>query len=398
MKLLMKACLPASCVPALNVTLWLGGLTNVLVGIFGGIWWPFAVSVALSLHIRLPVPLGMVPPIFDATGNALVTSKALMIAALTLFIAYSNGSPLWLLASILFFGKSLAYNRDMSLLHEKFSKLTSSHQLSSGNRKKYPRLPILMRIHPYFLPLYRDADLGGGVRIRRIKAIDSSTNSLTADIDVWDLNDSDNKSELLNVPIAGNRGDCGKKPTFFFIHGGGWKGGDSMRHTQPTLLHRLVLNGWIVVACNYRKNKWPHHVDDCYNALKYITDEADTLNIDTTRMIISGASAGGQLAALLYSKMNSQSAELEFKNLVVAAMVFFYPAIDPADDSGYTVTFPFNFQRFKMKRGQSLMKWFFERVILQDDNLKWYVNYSIYALLLIFDIYSGLEIVRVLLD
>ena len=382
MKLLMKACLPASCVPVLNVSVWLGGLANVFVGLFGGIWWPFAVSVALSLHIRLPVPLGMVPPIFDATGNALVTSKAIIIAAVTLIIAYSQGNPLWLLASLLFFGKSLAYNRDMSSLHEKFHELNSSHPLSSNDRKKYPQIPLLMRIHPYFLPLYRDADLGGGVRIRRIKAIDSTTNSLTADIDVWDQVDIVSNSDIADERVAGNRRDCAKKPTFFFIHGGGWKGGDSMRHTQPTLLHRLVLNGWIVVACNYRKKTWPHHVDDCYNALKYIIEEADALNIDTSRIIISGASAGGQIAALLYSRTNSKSAPSQLKKLSIAAMVLFYPAIDPADDSGFTTTFPFDFPRFKMRKGQSLMGWFFERVILGDDSLKWYVNMISYVSIL----------------
>ena len=81
-------CVPAICGPLLKVALWLGGLTNIFVGIIGGIWWPFVTIVALSLHIRLPVPLGMVPPVFDATGNAFVTSTASFIGVLTLWSPY----------------------------------------------------------------------------------------------------------------------------------------------------------------------------------------------------------------------------------------------------------------------------------------------------------------------
>lgn len=59
---------PLQCGPILRFFLWLGGISNIFVGMFSGVWWPFVTVMALSLHIRMPVPLGMVPPIFDATG------------------------------------------------------------------------------------------------------------------------------------------------------------------------------------------------------------------------------------------------------------------------------------------------------------------------------------------
>ena len=387
-------CLPAICSPFLKVALWLGGLTNIFVGIIGGIWWPFVTIVALSLHVRLPVPLGMVPPVFDATGNAFVTSAASFIGALTLWSAYFYMNPIWLLSSGLFFGKSLSYNRDKATVKEKFRLLDLNYQSSPNSERIYPSMPFFVRLHPYFLRIYKDADLGGGVRIKRINP---SSGMMTSSIDLWYQEDHEKTGQSILIEETTSCGSTTeikitqKKPLFFFIHGGGWKGGGSRRHTQPVLLHRLVLNGWVVVACNYRKKKWPQHIDDCYNSLKYLIKEADAFNIDTSHLVISGASAGGQLAALLHARLEADAAKTIGSNLHFAessissgknyasqtkkhrilAMVLFYPAIDPADDANFTSTFPFDVPFMKAKSKQSLMHWFFERVILGDDTSQW---------------------------
>lgn len=389
-------CLPATCGPLLKVALWLGGLTNIFVGIIGGIWWPFVTIVALSLHIRLPVPLGMVPPIFDATGNAFVTSAASFIGVLTLWSAYFYMNPIWLVCAGLFFGKSFQYHRHKAAVKEKFRLLDLNHNLASNSEQIYPSMPFFVRLHPYFLRMYKDTNLGGGVRIRRI---DPSSGTTTSSIDLWYQEDPEKSGQsiLLEETTSSdlNTRDektSSKKPLFFFIHGGGWKGGGSRRHTQPVLLHRLVLNGWVVVACNYRKKKWPQHIDDCYNSLQYLMKEANSFDIDTSRIVVSGASAGGQLAALLHARIEADAAsniavgsrstrssgsstkrgaDRKITPHRVVAMVLFYPALDPADDANFTATFPFDVPFMKAKSKQSLMHWFFERVILDDDISQW---------------------------
>jgi acetyl esterase/lipase len=375
---------PVKCSPAFKVALWLGGLSNVFVGIFTGIWWPFFTAVAVSLHVRLPVPLGMVPPIFDATGNAFVTSAASAIGTLTLLLAYFYKNPTWLLSSLFFFGKSLRHQSDMALIRQRFRVLEINSKLSSMSNHIYPPMPLLVRAHPYFLRLYRDVDLGGGVRIRRIKPSTASIRQFSSSIDFWYREFPTTASSRENIkyfteplpmsPLAAaSKATYGtmKKPLFFFIHGGGWKGGGSRRHTQPALLHRLVLNGWAVVACNYRKKEWPQHLDDCYNALQYLISDAESLNIDVSRIVISGASAGGQLAALLQARLKADATAAKNESPVSVAIVLFYPAIDPADDTNFTTSFPFDLPFLKAKRGQSLMQWFFERAILNDDSSKW---------------------------
>lgn len=372
--------------PILKVALWLGGLSNIFVGILTGIWWPFVTAVAISLHVRLPVPLGMVPPIFDATGNAFVTSAATLIGTLTLFSAYIYKNPIWLISSLFYFGKSLRHHSDMASIREKFRILEINSEMSPISSVSYPPMPLLVRAHPYFLRLYHDIDFGGGVRIRHIKPLTPSTRPLTSSIDFWyrDCPMSTSAGIAANVTCKTGRSEnlpvaaiskaifsSSKKPLFFFIHGGGWKGGGSRRHTQPILLHRLVLNGWAVVACNYRKQEWPQHLDDCYNALQYLISDAESLNIDVSKIVISGASAGGQLAALLHARLKADAIVAKNQNSIAAAMVLFYPAIDPADDTNFTTTFPFDLPFLRAKYGQSLMHWFFERAILNDDRSKW---------------------------
>jgi hypothetical protein len=265
--------------------------------------------IALTLHIRLPAPSGIIPPIFDSTSNALLVSMTSVLSFLSLLSAHLYMNLIWLLPAIFFFGKSVIYHYDVAKLREKLRQLDLSASIRSP---KYPLMPLLVRIHPYFLSLYKNEDFGGGVRIRTIMPISTSSpiQQLSSSIDLWYKEEfinaedpsvviasSENNPVLNSTIFASERKNDirKKKPLFFFIHGGGWKGGGSRKHTQPIILHRLVLNGYTVVACNYKKDAWPQHIDDCYSALLYVIQEADALNIDVQNIVISGASAGGQL-------------------------------------------------------------------------------------------------------
>jgi nitric oxide reductase large subunit len=45
--------------------------------------------------------------------------------------------------------------------------------------------------------------------------------------------------------------------------------------------------------------------------------------------------------------------------------MFVHIYLDPADDANFTSIYPFNIPLMKARCGQSLMHWFFERVILK---------------------------------
>jgi acetyl esterase/lipase len=322
--------------------------------------------------------------------------------------------------------------------------------IDSGTSKRRV-LPFWARVHPYLLYLH-DQDLialGDDVTIRRVyyPANDYATNhdkgkdglsqcqSIRVSVDLWSKTGEESIADRLcrsgdggDDPLAEQqqlKGDSSsvadgpkpitvaavrnvstgtKKPVVIFIPGGGWKTSHSRRHVQICELHRLVLDGWIVVVCNYGGGEvWPRQVDDCYNALRFIiaklaiptgaTEEEgssgdekeerreekegearaikpEIRDVDQKlRVVISGASAGGHIASLVYLRY-LQDHDLRRKCNVVANLLF-YPALDPVGDTRSTVEFPFDLPFLHIRRGQSLMAWMFERAVLRGDQSKW---------------------------
>ncbi len=90
-------------------------------------------------------------------------------------------------------------------------------------------------------------------------------------------------------------------PVMFFIHGGAWTFGDKREQGRP-MLHELVARGWVVVTVNYRlapKHPWPAQIEDVTAALAWTRGHIADYGGDPSRIVVSGASAGGQLAAVL---------------------------------------------------------------------------------------------------
>jgi acetyl esterase/lipase len=91
------------------------------------------------------------------------------------------------------------------------------------------------------------------------------------------------------------------RPAILYLHGGGYVIG-SAAMVLPEC-ERLALGAdCIVVSLDYRlapDTPHPGPVEDGYDALAWMHQNAETLGIDTTRIAIAGQSAGGGLAAAL---------------------------------------------------------------------------------------------------
>jgi acetyl esterase/lipase len=88
-------------------------------------------------------------------------------------------------------------------------------------------------------------------------------------------------------------------PTLLFIHGGGWVVG-SKEGTAMNLLPYFEM-GFCVVNVEYRLARVslaPAAVEDCRLALRWIFKNAKQYGFDTTRIVVSGGSAGGHLALM----------------------------------------------------------------------------------------------------
>jgi len=100
------------------------------------------------------------------------------------------------------------------------------------------------------------------------------------------------------------------QPTIIYIHGGGWTGGT--KEGSMMSLFPYFEMGWNVVNVEYRLERVspaPAAVEDCLCALRFLAVHAKDYNIDLTRLVTTGDSAGGHLA--LTTGMIPQSAGLD---------------------------------------------------------------------------------------
>jgi acetyl esterase/lipase len=91
------------------------------------------------------------------------------------------------------------------------------------------------------------------------------------------------------------------RPGILHIHGGGYVLGaaDMTSETDATYAQEF---GAVVVSVDYRlapETPYPGPVEDCYAGLAWLHAEAERLGVDRGRIIVTGESAGGGLAAAL---------------------------------------------------------------------------------------------------
>ncbi|WP_208300456.1 alpha/beta hydrolase [Prosthecobacter fusiformis] len=131
---------------------------------------------------------------------------------------------------------------------------------------------------------------------------------------------------------------AGHKPTdtracFITIHGGGWTGGNPQR-MMPFADH-YARQGLVGISIQYRLNnaKAGVTVYDCVkdarSAVRYVRAHAKELGIDPQKIIVSGGSAGGHLAAAtaLFDTVNEEGEDLSIST-TPNALVLLFPVID----------------------------------------------------------------------
>jgi acetyl esterase/lipase len=129
-----------------------------------------------------------------------------------------------------------------------------------------------------------------------------------------------------------------KYPTFIFFFGGGWNGG-SVSQFQPQAEY-FASRGMITVLADYRvksrHNTTPYEsVADAKSAIRFLRQHARQLNVNPKKIVASGGSAGGHLAAACG---NCPGLDEAGENLKISskanALVLFNPVFDNGPD-GY---------------------------------------------------------------
>ncbi len=87
-------------------------------------------------------------------------------------------------------------------------------------------------------------------------------------------------------------------PVIIWVHGGGWVKGSKTNCKISFLAQR----GFAVVSTSYRLvdiAQWPSQINDCYETVRWIRNNATQYGFDAQHIGIMGSSAGGHLAALV---------------------------------------------------------------------------------------------------
>lgn len=100
----------------------------------------------------------------------------------------------------------------------------------------------------------------------------------------------------LYTPIQG-----GNFPVILLIHGGAWVGGNLDTHDN---LARYLSSKTqaIVVSVGYLnppEGKFPLQLEQCYDALTWITEQGKEFAIDSSKIVVVGDSSGGNMGAAL---------------------------------------------------------------------------------------------------
>jgi acetyl esterase/lipase len=133
--------------------------------------------------------------------------------------------------------------------------------------------------------------------------------------------------------------DGDQRACYLIIHGGGWTGGIPQR-MYPFAAHYAKL-GLVSISMQYRLHsaKTGVSVFDCVkdarSAVRYIRAHAPELGINPQKIIVSGGSAGGHLAAAtaLFDNVNEDSDDLKVSP-APNALVLLFPVIDTSKE-GY---------------------------------------------------------------
>lgn len=97
-------------------------------------------------------------------------------------------------------------------------------------------------------------------------------------------------------------------PLVVMIHGGSWQAGT--KGDLPALNSYLASRGYAVAAVSYRfapTHPFPAATEDVNTAIDYLKANAKALGIDSTRIVLIGRSAGGQLSLLSAYTKNDPS-------------------------------------------------------------------------------------------
>ena len=136
--------------------------------------------------------------------------------------------------------------------------------------------------------------------------------------------------EEVTVRLYRPQTETGPVPAVLYMHGGAWCKG-SIDTTHEYCLALADLSGALVVSVAYHlapEFPYPHGIEDCYQVLCWMWEQAEVLGIEREDITLSGDSAGGNFSAGL-SLMVRDRGDVSVKN-----QILLYPGLSMRAEDG----------------------------------------------------------------
>ena len=150
-------------------------------------------------------------------------------------------------------------------------------------------------------------------------------------------------------------------PVVIYLHGGGWVLGNFDTHER---LVRELANSVhaAFVFVNYTPSpeaKYPVSLEQAYAATKWVAQNGQTINVDSSRLAVVGDSVGGNMAAALTLLAKERAGPK------IIFQVLFYPVTDASFDTASYDAFQEDY--FLTRKN---MKWFWDNYTSDKTNRK----------------------------
>jgi acetyl esterase len=152
-----------------------------------------------------------------------------------------------------------------------------------------------------------------------------SLKPVTTSIELFSVRDISIKLDKRDIPIRiYNPGGEGLKQVLIYVHGACWVAGSLDSHDEVAR-YLAKESDSIVIGIDYRlapEFKYPAAHNDVYDAVKWIWNNSEQLNIDKSKFAIGGESAGAYFAAAttLRALKDPDAPKISFQLLVYAAL------------------------------------------------------------------------------
>ena len=161
----------------------------------------------------------------------------------------------------------------------------------------------------------------------------------------------------LPIRIYRPRGS-GPFPALVYFHGGGWVFGN-LENTDAACRALTNMARCLVISVDYRlapEHRYPAAVDDAYAAVRWVFENAASIDSDPQRVAVGGESAGGNLAAVVCLRARDQGDPLPIYQALI------YPVTNYAFD---TPSYAENADNPALSR--DTMRWFWQQYLPDEQ-------------------------------